>query len=208
MAFNFCFFQMKVVFTSKRTAIIITGVYIIFVSNAAPLYIVNKLETKFFPERNKTLFALVYGADRDKVQKISFIINSFIMPLSAFVVIVICTILLVTYLQNNSRWHKTSASSLVAATSRNQRVVKMVVMISSLFISCFLPMTIIMLVVAFEPEIAVGGKDFYIGMYLSSAGVLMESINSSVNIFIYYNMGSKYRNAFTAVFCKPLSIKQ
>lgn len=163
---------------------------------------------KYFPERNRTLFGLVFTADRDYVQKITFIISNFVMPFSAFLLVIICTAMLVTSLQKNSLWHRSSASSLTAAANRNQRVGKMVVMISALFIACFIPTSIIMLAVAFEPELTVGGKYISVGFYLGGLGMLLESINSSVNIFIYYHMGSRFRGAFVTIFCKPFAGKK
>lgn len=200
--------QVKNIFTSQRTALIVVCVYIILVSSAAPVYVANRLEMVFVPERNKTILGIVFTADRENVQKITFVINNFIIPLSAFILVVICTIVLVVSLQRNSLWHKSSVSSVSAAFTRNQRVAKMVVTISTLFIFCFIPTSIFMLVAAFNPEVLVGGTDLDIGLYVGGLVFMLESINSSMNIFIYYHMSTRYRKLFKDILCKCLDRKQ
>ena len=58
------------------------------------------------------------------------------------------------------------------------------------------------LVLPFVPELNTGGR--YQNTYLMIAWLLeMNSyINSSFNIFIYYSMGSKYRETMKALFCR------
>lgn len=199
--------QVKRIFTPKRTTFTIVCLYITLVSSAAPLYVVNRLEMVFVPEINITILGIAFASDREHVQKIAFVINNFITPSSAFILVVICTIVLVTSLKKNSLWHKSSVSSVSAAFSRNQRVAKMVVMISTLFIFCFIPSSIGMLAAAFNPDVTVGGKDLDIGLYVGGLVFLLESINASMNIFIYYHMSSRYREVFMDIFCKCLSRK-
>lgn len=59
-----------------------------------------------------------------------------------------------------------------------------------------------MLILAFIPELYVGGSYLRVGIILGGLVLLLESINSSANIFIYYHMSSKYRTVFQTLFCK------
>lgn len=77
----------------------------------------------------------------------------------------------------------------------------MVVIISVMFIVCFSPMCINLLAVAFEPEFSFGGKYLKITLIFGGVGLILESINSSMNIFVYYNMSSRYRDSYQRVFC-------
>lgn len=193
----------------RRTAFIIVCLYLLLVTSAAPIYVVNRLQVTFLPQRNRTLVILSFTADRENVQRVSFIINSFLMPFTSFILIIICTVVLVISLQKSSQWHKTLTSTNSQVSNRNQKVATMVVMISALFISCFVPSSVIMLAVAFVPDLTVGGKYFYsVGSYVCSFMLVMESINSSANIFIYYNMSSKYRDTFKSLMCEYLNRKK
>lgn len=199
----FLFFQARDVITPKRTAGVIVCVITLFVGSGAPVFVVNKLEMKFSPWRNRTLLRIVSSADRENVEKVSMIINNFCLPLAAFMVITACTVLLTYSLHKSTKWRKLStASSQAGVSDRNKKVAKMVVMISALFISCFLPTTVISVIVAFNLDFTVGGKHLNTGIVLAAFGVILESVNSSSNIFIYYYMSSKYRDTFHSIFYK------
>lgn len=76
----------------------------------------------------------------------------------------------------------------------------MVVLISALFIACFVPISIIFIAMCFEPEFSVYGKYKDLLCVIGGLGFMLESINSSVNIFIYYYMSTKYRSIFREIF--------
>lgn len=168
----------------------------------APVYLVNRLEEKFYPERNKSMIGLTFTEDRETVDKFSYVINNIFIPYSSFVIIVVCTVILVVKLRSNTEWRKVSANTTQADTvsARNQKVAKMVVLISALFIACFVPISIIFIAMCFEPEFSVYGKYKDLLCVIGGLGFMLESINSSVNIFIYYYMSTKYRSIFREIF--------
>lgn len=170
-------------------------------SGAAPVYVFYRLDYKFFPLQNKTLLGLVSNIDLEIFASISFAIN-FSLSIAAFVITIFCTITLVYGLKERRRWLKTTTSSHDQTVRQNQKVSKMVLMIAVLFISCFIPTTIIVLAMAFESDISVGGAYIHISLILGSFGLLLESVNSSANIFMYYNMSSKFKYAFHCFFFK------
>lgn len=191
---------MKRIITPKRVSAIIISIFIIFTFCGAPNYTVNRLSQKFVPSRNKTLIGRVLSGDQVNVEKISFAVN-FFLPLTAFVIIMGCTIILALALRKRTLWLRTSTTSGHDEVSkRSQRVSKMVLMVSVLFISCFVPNTILLLVVAFEPDVTVGGKSVHIGIVMGGVGLLIESVNYSTNIFIYYYMSTKYKQSFREIF--------
>lgn len=184
-------------------AAVIVCVFMITAACESPVYVVNRLGLRFFPTRNRTLLTLIPCLDRTHVQKISFAINNFAMPVVAFVVITLCTTILVVNLDKNVKWRKSTTVGNSNFSNRNLKVSKMILMISALFISCFVPVTIIMLALTFEPDLTVGGKNLDLGLVAGGVGFLLEAINSSSNIYIYYNMSTKYREAFRSLFCTP-----
>lgn len=188
--------------TRERMTAIIICVFIILFLSGAPVYAVNRLGSKDSPERNGTVLALLYLEGRETVDTIMFAVNNFFIPLTAFIVIVVCTVLLVYKLHKIVRWRQSASKVTTNSSNRNQKVAKMVVIISVLFISCFIPLSMFMLAVAFEPELSLNGKYLNIGLILVGLGFVLESINSSVNIFIYYIMSSKYRVTFRVLFCQ------
>lgn len=188
--------------TSSRVSVLIVIVFVILLSSVAPLYVVNKLGLKFFPGRNKTLLGLVLTSDREKVERASFAINNVFIPFSAFIVVSVCTVTLVVTIRKRSAWRvkSTTATQADNITSKNQRVAKMVVVISALFIACFVPISALFVAMVIEPELSIDGTYRNTLIVVGGLGFVLESINSSVNIFIYYHMSSKYRCIFHQIF--------
>lgn len=170
--------------------------------SVAPIYVVNRLEFKFYSARNKSILGLVFTSDRERVEKFSFAINNVCVPFTSFTVITVCTVVLVVKLRRTARWRQTSTVSdqADASTRRSQKVAKMVVMISTLFIACFIPFSIIFIAMALEPDLSLDGKYRHLIIILGGIGTVLESINSSMNIFIYYHMSSKYRSVLRQLF--------
>lgn len=188
--------------TPKLTATIVICIYIISLSSASPMYVVNRLGMKFSLLRNRTVFGLLFTEDRENVEKISYVINSLSVPCAAFIVIVACTITLSMGLKKAVEWrNKLSQGNCNRVNNRNQKVSRMIVMISTIFIVCFIPINISMLAIAFEPAFGFGGRYFNIVIVFSGLSLTLESVNASANIFIYYHMSGKYRKTFLEIFC-------
>lgn len=104
--------QVKDMVTTERVCVIIIVVYIILISaicTSAPMYVVNRLGWKYFPDRNKTLIGLVVIEDNESVETVSFAINNFFIPNTAFVIIIASTITLVASLRRHRKWREKSS---------------------------------------------------------------------------------------------------
>lgn len=197
-------FQVKSIVTPKRVALLNICLYIVLLSSVTPLYIVNRLDMKFSSMRNKTILGLVFTPDREQVEKFSYAINSSLIPMTAFLVISVSTITLVIKLHRATKWRQLTSTGRQSdnVSQRNQKVAKMVIMISSLFIGCFIPFSVLFVGMSVEPEFSLNGK--YRSIIITAAGfcTILESINSSANIFIYYRMSSNYRSILRDMFKK------
>lgn len=193
---------MKQIVTTKRVVSVIVAIFLILIACVAPLYVVHRLGMKFYPERNRSLIGLIYTEDREEVEKAYFLINNTLIPFSAFIVIILCTVKLVLHLQHNTEWRKKSTSSAQGdvVSHRNMKVAQMVVMISTMFIACFVPLSFVFMAMSMVPGLSIDGKYRNILTVLGGLGFVLESINASMNIFIYYHMSSKYRDAFQKLF--------
>lgn len=197
---------MKSIVTPQRTTVVIICIYIIFTFSSAPIYVVNKLGLKQSLMRNKTVIGLIYRHDRELVEKIALSINNFLIPFGAFIIILLCTLILAVQLHRHTKWRNTSVSQASGekCSTRNQKVAKMVTFISTLFIVCFVPNTTIMFAIAFEPSLFINGKYMKVTQLLCGLPYIMECINCSMNIFIYYNMSTKYRDTFCKLFIRKM----
>lgn len=189
--------------TPKRVTIIIVGMFVLLLGSVSPVYYVNRLAFKFYPDKNRTLLGLVHTSDRPNVEKVSFAINNVFVPFAAFLAVIVCTITLVVKLKNKTKWREqcTAAGNAETLSSRDRKVSQMIVMISTLFIICFTPVTIIFIAMSAWPEFSIDGRYRNMFFIVFSFGFIMESANSSMNILIYYRMSSKYRAVFREIFC-------
>lgn len=188
--------------TPKRVLIIISSVFVILICSETPVYCVNGLGLKFYSDRNITLIGLVSTEGRELVEKVTYPINNIFLPVASFLTVSASTVILVNELRKKAAWRKsvTSDSSSNAVSSRDQRIAKMIVMISSLFIVCFFPVVMNFVAMTLAPEFSIDGKYRHLFMMMFGLCFTLESTNSSMNIFIYYRMSSRYKSAFRQLF--------
>ncbi|KAK3747142.1 hypothetical protein RRG08_035688 [Elysia crispata] len=90
-----------------------------------------------------------------------------------------------------------------AMTQKDKRLVKMITLVSTIFIVCFLPTCFNLLASIYLAEYSIVGRYRNLFQVAWSFIKLFESTNSSVNIFVYYNMSSRYRKCFRELFRLP-----
>lgn len=173
-------------------------IFLVLIASACPQYFVYRLGSKFYPQRNRTLTGIVFTGDRTMFEQFFYPVNYVFVPFIAFIVVSACTTMLVVELKNKAKWRSQSAGREGASklTSANKKVAKMVVIISALFISCFIPISISCVAIITVPGFSIDGKFRNLLIVMGGLGFLLESVNSSMNIFIYYYMSSKFREVF------------
>lgn len=77
----------------------------------------------------------------------------------------------------------------------------MVVMIAALFIGSYITVITNCIAINLVPGFTINGKLRHLLNVIGGLGFFMEAVNESMNIFIYYHMSSKYREAFHETFC-------
>ncbi|XP_005108673.1 tachykinin-like peptides receptor 86C [Aplysia californica] len=197
--------KVKMMITPRRTKFIIISIFLIMFSVFCPFYYVNRLVWEFDSTRNATLLKIMYTEKKEIVETITFFIHSVTFSTFSFVFVICCTIVLVAKLNSKTKWRLATAAKGVGSQSegvgvKDKKVVKMVTFISTIFIVCFVPSTLIFLFMALEPEFSFGGGYKNIYFVVWSFSFVLETVNSSVNIFVYLNMSSKYRATFTNMF--------
>lgn len=198
------YFQVSRIFTPKRVSVIVLAFFVSLILSVSPIYYINRFAMVFKPALNKTLLGIVYTDNRMDVLKVTLAVNNVIMPFGAFAVIIICTIILVVKLRQKTKWRQSTgvtAGNSENLLKRDQKVSKMVLLISSVFIICFVPSCVNFLAMTIEPRIEMYGQYSNTFVVIFGISFVLESINSSVNIFIYYNMSSKFRVNFRQLFC-------
>ncbi|KAH9507557.1 hypothetical protein Btru_051466 [Bulinus truncatus] len=172
--------KVKSLFTPKRTAIYIVCVYIIMLVSVSPIYYTARFASKFIPDKNTTLLGITFIQDRNDIEIVSFHINN-LLPLTAFLLIIAGTSILVLKLKQISKWRLKVAAvnRSEEMLSRDTKIVKMVVFLSTIFISCYLPGTIVFIWMMLDPELRLDGKHSYMFEAAFATLFLLEALNSS-----------------------------
>ncbi|GFO23135.1 chemosensory receptor a [Plakobranchus ocellatus] len=156
-------------------------------------------------------------------EKMPIVICGVIQPLLAFAIVLICTVLLVVQLRKISSWRMSvtsaksqriqpeedppanSSTAEARISQKEERLVRMVVAIATIFIVSYIPTCIMLLCYVVFDEFYLFGvyrRLFIVSGYIISLG---QPISGSVNILIYYKMTSKFRSVFRRLVCLPLS---
>ncbi|KAI8770993.1 rhodopsin [Biomphalaria glabrata] len=200
--------RVKQIITPRRTAYTIVSIFIAMFACVAPVFCVIGIGRKNFPDRNVTLMGLVYASNGPNVENISFSITVF-AQLSSFAIVIVCTVILVRNLMQKSKWRQTATTSDLGAgnknalSTRDKKVVVMVTFISSIFIACFLPSAMnLILMIHFSPDYSVVGREQNTFLVSWSIMNTLEACNSTLGIFVYYHMSSKFKKELLALFGK------
>ncbi|GFN82107.1 chemosensory receptor a [Plakobranchus ocellatus] len=86
------------------------------------------------------------------------------------------------------------------AANRDRKLGRMIVLLSGIIFFCYIPSTVALLVQLVEPGFSMLGR--YRNSFFAAWSFvwILDAFNSSVNIFVYYNMSSKYRATFNTLF--------
>ncbi|RUS69716.1 hypothetical protein EGW08_022523 [Elysia chlorotica] len=200
-------FKVREIITPGRSLAFVIGVFITMTASVAPIYYTSRTAQKFDEAANRSYLVLSFTEDREKVDAIAFGIGV-TFSVCSFVAVAICTAVLVYSLKKTSKWRDSNTSTAQVKkrgakeiSSKNKRASKMVSLISTIFIVCYLPNTINQLVMSLVPDYAKNGRYINTNQVFWSVGFVAESFNCSVNIFMYYTMSTKFRSTLQSMGC-------
>lgn len=194
--------KVKHIITRKTTTLVICTIYCMNIACLIPEYATAYLGWRFDISLNETRIGLLFTAERHHVEGVIYVVHA-ILGMLSFAGVLIFTALLVIKLEHSSRWRKNATCSSIkteAVSNRDAKTVKMVVLIACVLIACYSPGAVVATVTfIIGPEFDIRGKYINICEAMWSIAITFQSINSSVNIFLYYAMSSKYRQTFHEV---------
>lgn len=194
--------KIKQMITPRRTTLVICTIYTLIILSFEPEYETCYYGWKFDITANTTVIGLLFRNNRQRVEGVTFIVFG-MLGFVSFIMVIIFTLILVTQLNKKSKWRKDANLEKFQSesiSSRDRKTVAMVAMIATVLIVCYTPGVIVSMATFCVPEFSVTGR--YVNAYFTgwSFVVIFESFNSSVNIFLYYYMSSKYRETFHLTF--------
>ena len=207
--------KIKSIFTPRRTCIVIVCIFLVVVPPMINIYFRHPHGWVFFPERNRSLLTAL--TVEDPVIATSFMIwqayVSMVLPATSFVIVTFCTIFLSISLQRSKKWRdsnrnvsseqgqKGSSGTTREKTSNKElKIIRMVVAVATVFIISTIPSCIHVTVVMLVPEFYIRGRFAKIHNIAGHLFFLIDLINCSVNVIIYYRMSTKFRQTANELF--------
>ncbi|XP_059178756.1 uncharacterized protein LOC131957923 [Physella acuta] len=195
--------RVKAVLTNKRVAATMTLIFLLVIAGTLPVFYSNRPALRFYPKLNRTLFGIYYSWDSDLVDNITFMFNIVISTFGSFIAVIACTVVMVTELNKKTKWRQKSATSKFNSgkskiSNKDVKVVKMVKLLSMVYIVCAGPTFVNTLWSIFDSEFSPFDvnrrQNLFLVFFMFS--FLLESFNSSLSIFVYYFMSSRFRQTF------------
>ncbi|RUS74385.1 hypothetical protein EGW08_017866 [Elysia chlorotica] len=120
---------------------------------------------------------------------------------TCFFIVLLSTLFLVIRLRKNLKWRQERSSQSAKSSCKENKLVRTIIAISTIFIICFFPNVLNFFVQIIHPSFR------YLDPYLGTLAVVMfsfsgvtQAISSSINIFFYYRMSSKFKRVFSETF--------
>ncbi|XP_059148110.1 probable G-protein coupled receptor 139 [Physella acuta] len=195
--------KIKRILTPKRSCLIIVTIYVTCFLTLVPEYMSTFIGWQFDPKTNTSLLSLIHASDSHGLDGVSFLLFGIYMILS-FLIVGVCTSVLVYKLRSKSQWRQKSTGQINQAgevSPRDQKTIRTVIVIASVMIVFFTPSVIITVFVFVVPEFKVTGGLSNLFLVAWTFGMLFEVVHSSVTLVLYYAMSSKYRHSFRQLFC-------
>ena len=192
---------------TRTMAVIIAVVYVVVVGGYFVMATRYRVACVFKPETGATWYMEASDFFRNHEQLINLldgVVYGAGIPAVMIIVVTITTIITAIKIRQAAAWRAgTSSASGLSSSSlispQELALTKMLVGIAVLFIVCISPLALVRLVWLFLPEFNVGRR--YHNLYLTGLWILetLAFVNSSLNIFVYYTIGSRYRETFWAL---------
>ncbi|XP_059173504.1 FMRFamide receptor-like [Physella acuta] len=187
---------------TKATAVRFTlGLFVFSVAYSVPMYLANSIGLRFNPMSNQTSVGLIVAENSDVLEGVSRSINISIEFLS-FSLVILFTGGLIQAFFRSTQWRNQTASVTKNSnfSNRDRMLLRMVLLISFVFIGCSLPLVVADVVMLLVKDYNVKGKEQNLFIATIYICFNLSSINSTVNMFIYLKMSSKFRNVFYQLF--------
>ena len=191
-------------------AVIITAVYLVVGGVYFIVATRYRIGCVFDPSSNTAHYIPVAGEFYKKHQQIIKYLDSFVygagIPVVMIIVVTTATITTAMKIRQAATWRagsssasSSSSASLSSISPKELALTKMLIGVSVLFIVCVSPFALFRFVWLFLPEMDIGRRNQ--NFYLTGIWTLesFSYVNSSFNIFVYYTMGSRYRDTFRSL---------
>ena len=198
---------------TRTMAVIIVGVYVVVMG--LYLFVASRYRVVcvFDPISNTVMYRSGTTDFYQQHKKLFLYLDSFVfgavIPVVVILVVTTTTIITAVKIRQAALWRAGTSSASSSSNNNNNSsttpplispkeiaLTKMLIANSVLFIACVLPIALLRIPWLILPEMDIGRRNH--NFYLLSQWIkeLLSYFNSTFNIFVFYAMGSRYRQTF------------
>ncbi|GFR93556.1 peptide receptor GPCR [Elysia marginata] len=193
--------KVRSIFTPTRVTIVLMVVLMFELGSLVPPYATMELVWVVSPMTNVS--KLRHADHHAHHGVLSYLVFYTVPSLISFTIVTVGTGVLVVKLRQTMRWRESAAQTSGKDVSQKEaKVAQSVVLVCVMFVICYSPCVYIIIKGTIDPHFHFGDPYYqnFIFSYLSVT-FFLQSISSSMNMFVYINLSSKYKETFMQVFC-------
>ena len=197
-------FQVKQIFTQKTILSLIAGMLIYQTCTGLPKSFATGLSRTISPLTNRTLIFFDFSKLDAFMFKTSMLISLSIPNLICFTIVLVGTVFfIINFKQSRKLRNSMSASRGISdkTSDKDARLIRLVICICIIYIVGAAPNVGVYLAETIYPPLHVSNP--YLGYFIHACYIvcnLFQATASSVNIFVYFGMGSKFMQTFKEIF--------
>ncbi|XP_059172438.1 FMRFamide receptor-like [Physella acuta] len=197
--------RVRMIVTPQTTVTCLVVIVVLVLAGIVPMYATHSLQWKFYPEANSTLLGLTLTTNAIDITSVTNVLNNSVSAVCSFGVIFVCTCVIVVKLNRKSKWRtevslgkkKVDGNSF---SSKDKRAIRVVTLISAIFLVSVAPSVVIVFVSSFYFEFSTLGKYRHLFYMTYSLTYALEAVSASSNFIIYYKLNGKFRAVFLQMF--------
>ncbi|XP_059173499.1 type-1 angiotensin II receptor-like [Physella acuta] len=189
--------RVKTILQKKTALTFIIALCLFSMAYSVPMYLANSIGLRFNPMSNQTSVGLIVAENSDVLEEFSISVNT-IIEFTSFTLVTVFTLGLLSSYVSSAKWRKeiSGVAKNSQFTNRDRKLLKMVLLISIVFIGCSLPTVIGDVVMLLVKDFNIKGRERF--LFIASCAIFYNflALNSLASFFIYLNMSSKFRKCF------------
>ncbi|XP_005103701.1 uncharacterized protein LOC101857735 [Aplysia californica] len=192
--------KFKTLFTTKKAAAICTAITCGTIVSYIPVQLSQGIREQYDVTTNRTHLMLWYSEDRKEIIKYSNSFHRFFLHNASLASITISATLMAVRLRASAAFRQRATSAepgdknnIRALSRKESRVVTMVFLIVLACVILLLPTMLFVSLRRVFPELSQQPRFKNVLSTLVDIMLMFSTLNANVNIFIYYNFNSRYR---------------
>ncbi|XP_005103699.1 uncharacterized protein LOC101857265 [Aplysia californica] len=192
--------KFKTLFTTRKAAVICTAITCGTIVSYIPVQLSQGIREQYDVTTNRTLLMLWFSDDREEIIKYSNSFHRLFLHNASLASITISATLMAVRLRASAAFRQRAASAEPgdknnsrALSRKDSRVVTMVFMVALACIILLLPSMLFVSARRVVPDLGQQPRFMNLLSTLVDIMFIFSTLNANVNIFIYYNFNSRYR---------------